>query len=382
MIKLFWFVWKNLFRNKRRTLLTITSIAASLFLVTTLLTLLNELKNPVQTPESALRLITRHKVSLFNSLPMAYRDKIAKVEGVRAVMGSMWFGGVYKDPSNFFAQFSVNVDQFFEVNPDMTVPEDQKQAFLKDRTGCIAGKSLVDRFGWKIGDRIHLKGALFQFDPELTLRAIYEGGSDAGSSLFFHWDYFNEGMNNAGFTGTYTIMVRSADEVPTVAQRVDTLFQNSSVPTKTETEKAFILGFMDMMGNVQFLITSICSVVIFAIVLVAANTMAMSIRERVREIGVLKALGFHNNQILGLLLSESVVLSLAGALIGSLGARLLYSSLNLPVLTAGFLQRLNVNADILLLCVLLGIGVGLIAAGVPAWRASQRPAADALRRVA
>jgi putative ABC transport system permease protein len=297
-------------------------------------------------------------------------------------MGSMWFGGVYKDPSNFFAQFSVDTDQFFEVNADMIIPEDQKQAFLKDRTGCIVGESLAKRFNWKLGDRIHLKGALFQFDPELTVRGIYQGGSDLGTTLFFHWEYFNEGLNNAGFTGTFTIRARSADEVPQIAERVDALFQNAPVPTKTETERAFILGFASMLGNVQFLITSICSAIIFAIVLVAANTMAMSIRERVREIGVMKALGFHSNRILALLLAESLLLSLAGTLLGSVGARALYSRLDLATLTSGFLLRLDVNPRILLLCLFIGCAVGLLAAGVPAWRASRYPAVEALRRVA
>jgi putative ABC transport system permease protein len=381
-MKYFALLYKNVWRNHRRTLLTVTSIAVSLFLVATLLTLLNELQNPIETPDSALRLITRHKVSLFNSLPIAYRQKIAKVEGVQAVMGSMWFGGVYKDPSNFFAQFSVDTDQFFEVNADMIIPEDQKQSFLKDRTGCIVGKSLAKRFDWKLGDRIHLKGALFQFDPELTVRGIYEGGSDLGTTLFFHWEYFNEGLNNAGFTGTFTIRARSADEVPKIAERVDALFQNAPVPTKTETERAFILGFASMLGNVQLLITSICSAIIFAIVLVAANTMAMSIRERVREIGVMKALGFHSNRILALLLAESMLLALAGTLLGSLGARTIYSRLDLATLTSGFLLRLDVNPKILMLCFGIGCVVGLLAAGVPAWRASRFPAIEALRRVA
>lgn len=381
-MKYIWLLYKNVMRNRRRTLLTVTSIAVSLFLVTTLLTLLNELQNPIETPASALRLITRHKVSLFNSLPIAYRQKIAKVDGVEAVMGSMWFGGVYKDPSNFFGQFAADTEQFFQVNADMILPEEQKEAFLKDRTGCLVGNSLAKRFGWKIGDKIHLKGALFQFDPEMTVRAIYEGGADLGSTLFFHWEYFNEGLNNAGFTGTYTIRARSAAEVPKIAEQVDALFQNAPVPTKTETERAFVLGFVSMLGNVQFLITSICSAVIFAIILVAANTMAMSIRERVREIGVLKTLGFYNDRILILLIGESLLLSLFGTLLGAVGARLLYSHLDIATLTSGFLLRLNVNPRILLTCTAIGCGVGLLAAGVPAWRASRFPVVEALRRVA
>ncbi|HVN77455.1 MAG TPA: FtsX-like permease family protein [Terriglobia bacterium] len=382
MIKLLWLLFKNVMRNRRRTVLTVSSTAASLFLVTTLLTVLHEFQNPTQTPESALRLVTRHKVSLFNAIPIAYLEKIKKVEGVQAVCGSMWFGGVYKDPSNFFAQFSVNTDQFFQVYPDLLMPEDQKEAFLKDRTGAIAGNSLAERFKWKVGERIHLKGALFQMDPELTLRGIYEKGPDDGGSLYFHWEYFNEGMNNAGFTGTYAIRARTAEDVPSVAAKVDALFQNSTVPTKTETEKAFVLGFISMLGNVKFLITSICSVVIFTIVLVAANTMAMSIRERVREIGILKAVGFQSSQVLGLLLGESIFLSVSGALIGSLGARFIFSNLNLPALTGGFIQRVDITPLMLSICVGIGILVGILAAGIPAWKASQRPAADALRRVA
>ena len=380
-MKLAWLLPRNVFRNRRRTFLTITSIAVSLFLVTTLLALLENLQNPTQTPDGALRLITRHKVSLFNALPYAYRSKIAKVEGVDAVISSMWFGGIYKDQSNFFAQFSVDTDQFFQVNPDMIIPEDQKQAFLRDRTGALVGKNLVERFGWKLGDRIHLKGTIFQFDPELTVRGIYEGGSDDGGTLFLHWDYFNEGVKNLGFTGTFGVRARSAAEVPLVAERIDALFQNSTAPTKTETEKAFILGFLSMLGNVQFLITSICSVVTFTIILVASNTMAMSIRERVREIGILKAIGFQNGQILSLLLGESVFLALAGSLIGSWAAKFFFAKLNLPAITGGFIQRIEVKSGILATCAGIGVLVGILAAGIPAWKASQRSCADALRRV-
>ena len=243
--------------------------------------------------------------------------------------------------------------------------ENQKQAFLEDRTGAIAGRNLADRFGWKTGDKIHLKGALFRFDPELTLRGLYQGGSDEGNSLFFHWDYFNEGMNNAAFTGTYSIKARSAEDVPRIVERVDDLFQNSTAPTKTETEKAFLLSFVEMMGNVQFLITSISAVVIFAIVLVAANTMAMSIRERVREVGILKALGFRKLQILSLLLGESVFLALSGVLIGSWSARILYSGVDMANVTGGMIQRFYVTSETLLLCAGIGLMVGMLSAGVP-----------------
>jgi len=377
----------NLLRNRRRTFLTVTSIAVSLFLVATLLTVLSEFENPLQTPESAMRLISRHRVSLANILPTSYRARIRKIDGVQAVVGSMWFGGVYKDPKNFFAQFAVDTDEFFDVYADIKLPEDQKQAFLRDRTGAIAGENLAQRFGWKVGDRINFQGALFDFDPELTLRGIYSGGSDEATTLYFHWEYFNEGMKKVfgptvDFTGFYTIRATSADQVPAIAEKVDEAFRNSSSPTKTESERAFVLGFIAMMGNVRFLITTICSVVIFTIVLVAANTMAMSIRERVREIGVLKALGYRRRQILSLLLGESTLLALGGAALGALGAKFLYAGVPMAVVTGGLFQRFRVTPAILATCLVIGIGVGIVSAGIPAWQASRRRVVDALREVA
>jgi putative ABC transport system permease protein len=378
----------NILRNKRRTFLTLSSIAVSLFLITTLLTVLHEMENPISTPDSALRLLTRHRVSLANILPMSYRGKIARVEGVEAVVGSMWFGGVYKDPKNFFAQFAVDADQFFQVYPDLRMPAEQKQAFVKDRLGAIAGENLAQRFGWKVGDKIPIQGALFDVPLDLTLRGIYSGGGDDGSTLYFHWEYFNEGMKRlfgsgegVNFTGFYTARAVSADQIPSIAEKIDALFLNTSAPTKTESEKAFVLGFISMMGNIRLLVTSICSVVIFTIVLVAANTMAMSIRERVREIGILKALGFRKAQVLSLLLGESVILAVVGALLGSLGAKVVFSGARLAAVTGGMITRINVTPATLALCASIGLFVGIVSAGIPAWQASARRVVDALRDV-
>ncbi len=375
----------NVFRNRRRSILTITSISVSLFLVATLLTVLSEMENPPTTPESAHRLICRHRVSLANILPKSYLQKIAKVDGVEAVIGSMWFGGVYKDPKNFFAQFGVDTDGFFTVYQDMIIPDDQKQAFLRERTACIAGNNLADRFGWKVGDKIPIQGALFDVNLDLTLRGIYAEGGDDGSSLYYHWEYFNEGMKKVfgpriDFTGFYVIRARNIDQLPAIAEKVDAEFRNSSSPTKTESEKAFVLGFLSMMGNIRLLVTSICSVVIFTIVLVAANTMAMSIRERVREIGILKALGFRRFQILSLLVGESVFLALGGALIGSVAAKIIYSGAKMAAVTGGMFQRFYVTPATLAICAGTGIIVGVVSAGLPAWQAARRRVVDALRQ--
>ena len=377
---------KNLLRNKRRTFLTLSSIAVSLFLVATLQTILSSLENPPETPDSALRLVVRHRISLFNTLPIADLEKIRNVEGVEAATGSMWYGAIYKDPSNFFANFSVNTDQFFQVYPDLEMPEEQKEAFVKDRMGAIAGRNLADRFDWKLGQRLFLKSNTWPLDGvELTIRGIYDGGSDEASSFYLHWDYWNELMKERygswDRTGTFAVRVASAESIGPVAERIDALFKNSEFPTKTETEKSMVLSFVSMLGDVQTFVTSIISVVVFAIILVAANTMAMSIRERTREIGVLKALGFRNRQVLGLLIGEAVVLSVGGALIGTTTARVIYHGLPLAQMTSGFVRSLDVTAWTFLFCCGIGLFVGLVSAGVPAWQASRKPVVEALRRV-
>ena len=372
----------NVLRNRRRSLLTVSCIAVSLFLVATLHTLLTELESSSVAPDAALRLVTRHRVSLANILPISYRDRIARVPGVDAVIGAMWFGGVYKDPKNFFAQFAVDTDKFFTIYGDMDIPEDQKQGFLKDRTGALVGEHLAERFGWRVGDRIHLQGALFPMNAELNIRGIYAGGFDDGGSLYFHWEYFNEGLNKPNFTGFFEVRAHSPEQVAGVEEQIDDLFRNSTAPTKTESEKAFVLGFLSMMGNVRLLITSISSAVIFTIILVAANTMAMSIRERVREIGTLKALGFRKRQILFLLLGESVLLSASGAIMGALGAKVFFRRINIAAITGGFVQRFAVSGGTLLLSAAIGVAVGVIAAGIPAWRAARRSVVDALRDTA
>ena len=383
-MRIFKLLTKNLFRNPLRTLLTLSSIAVSLFLVATLISILDQLTNPPETPDSGLRLITRHKISLFNVLPYAYRARIDSVEGVDAVVGSMWFGGLYDHSGSdqMLAQFAVDTDHFFDVNPNMELPQTQKEAFLKDRAGAIVGDSVADQFGWSVGDTIHTKSNLFPVEAiELKIHGIYRGGGDQGGGLYFHWEYFNEAMNKTDFTGTFSIRVNSPKWIPVVAEKIDEMFKNTSTPTKTETEKAFILGFVSMLGNVQLLISGICSAVLFAVLLVAANTMAMSIRERVREIGILKAIGFRKAQVLGLLMGESLLLSAGGAFLGSLAARLLLSGLNMTALSGGYLRSIDVSPSILGFCTLLGLVVGLLSAGVPAWRAAQRPVVQALRNV-
>ena len=381
-MKFFRLLSKNILRNLMRTFLTVAGIAIAIFVVATLMTVLHQLQNPPETPEGSLRLITRHHVSLMNILPVAYRQKISQLEGVEGVVGQMWFGGYYKDPKNFFANFSTQVEDLFTVYSDLQVPEEEKQEFLKDRTGALVGRRLAEQFEWEVGDRVHLISPLWvQFKPELTIRAIYDAGPDDGQSLYFHWEYFNEGMGRSNFVGTYSIRADDPERVPQLAEQVDDLFRNSNAPTKTETEKAFSLSFVSMIGNVQLFISSICAAVIFAIVLAVATAMAMSIRERTREIAIFRALGFKKRVILSMLLSESVALSAGGAVLGAVLAALLFRGVNTSMISAGFLPELRISLATIGLCAAIGVAIGFLSAGVPAWRASRTPVAEALRKI-
>lgn len=372
---------RNAFRNKRRTILTVLSIAMSLFLVSTLKTLLDELENPPLTPESAKRIITRHKVSLGVMLPLSYQQQIRSVPGVEEVSTFQWFGGMYKDPANFFAQFAVDADRMFTVYPDIRIDDPAHlEDWKADKTASLAGANIAQKYGWKVGDKITIEGVIFPFDVETTLRGIVTGAGNE-STFFFRYDYFNELFRpNGDVSGTYAIRATSADDIPAIIDTVDAMFGNSTAPTKTETEKAFIMGFVSMWGNVRLMVMSISTVVIFTIILVAANTMAMSIRERTGEIAILKTLGFTPGTVLAMAVAESAVIAITGGLLGSVGARLAFGSVNFADLSQGFLQQFLVRWETIALAVAISIVVAVTSTVVPAWSASRLSIADAIRR--
>ncbi len=373
-------ILRNTFRNRRRTILTILSITMSLFLITTLRTLLVALESPPLTPESAKRVITRHSTSLANVMPVAHKQQIRQIPGVEEVISAQWFGGIYKDPANFFAQFAVDADGFFAMFPEISVQSpDQKDAFINERPAALAGISLAERYGWKIGDRITLEGTFFTIAPEFIIRGFVQGGNSE-NTFYFHWDYLNELLESPNISGTFFVKARSADEIPAISEAIDSMFANSTAPTKTETEKAFILGFVSMIGNVRTLVVSISTVVVFTIVLVAANTMAMSIRERTGEIAILKTLGFSPGRVLFLMITESAAIGLVSGLLGSLGARYIFGSIDFNQLTTGFIQQFNVTWDTILLAVAIALFVAITSTFVPAWTASHLPIAEAVRR--
>lgn len=375
-------IWKNFLRNKQRSLLTTLSLATSLFLLTSLRTLVKEMEAVSAAPEQALRLVTRHAVSLTNFLPIAHQERIKTIPGVKDVMEGNWFGGIYIDESNFFGQFTVEQDKLWTMYPEITAPEDQKQAFAKVKNGALAGRLLAERFKWKIGDRITLKGTIYPFDAELIIVGIFNSRNPPDeAALWFRWDYLNEMAGRTDQAGWFGILAENREAVPGIIKAVDEMFRNSTAPTKTETEKEFQLSFSGMMGNVKMLVGSVSAVVIFTILLVTAATMGMTIRERTREFGILKSLGFTRGRLVALIVAESLLVSLGGWLIGCLGAKLLFSNMDMGKLTAGFYPVFRVPADALVLGFLLSLAVALLTAGIPAWRASRVNIAEALRFV-
>jgi putative ABC transport system permease protein len=372
------FIWKNITRNRRRTVLTILSIALSLFLLSTLMTVLTELGRESPDGDQHLRLVVRRASSLGDPLPESYLDKLKRVPGVRMVHPLSWFGGLYVDERNFFANFGCDPETLFPMFNENRLPPEQLSAFKKERTAAVAGRKLAERFKWRLGDKITLLGTIYPVDLEFTLRGIYTGLDE--TAFFFHHAYLDEALGRPGKVGTFWLKAASAAEVPVIAERVDAMFKNSDAETKTETERAFQLGFVAMLGNIKTLISSISSVVVFTILLVTANTMAMSIRERAREIAILKTLGFTRRRLLGLLVAESAGIALAGGLLGTLGARLFYSLVDVWKHTQGFFPIFVVEPETIAIGLLLSVLIGVTSAAVPAYRVSRQTIAHALRR--
>jgi putative ABC transport system permease protein len=376
------FVTKNAFRNKRRSILTVLSISFSLLLLTLMMTIWHSFYLSDGSSESAQRLVVRHRVSLTFSLPGFYREKIRAVPGVVAVVPVSWFGGIYKDqkPENFFAQFGTDPDEFFKVFRDIQIPEEQFTAWQRDRQGVIVDDYLANKYGWKLGDRVVLQGTIYPVNLELNIRGIFHSTPD-NKSVYFNAKYVEEAVSFfKGQAGTFSILAASPSDVSKIASAVDDMFRNSPQPTKAESEKAFGLEFVAMMGNVKAFILSICSAVVFATLLVSANTMAMSIRERTREVAVLKTLGFTRRRVLGLFVSEAVALSLVGGLIGaSLGWFMVYGLTHSKQFISFF--PLKVTPEIWVLALLTAGAVGLLSAAVPSYHASQVNIVDGLRHI-
>jgi len=377
------FVTKSAFRNKRRSLLTVVSLMFSLVLLTIMMSVWKGFYLDKGSSESAQRLITRHRVSLTEALPVSYREKIRTVPGVVAVAPTQWFGGIYKDakPENWFAQFGTDPDEIFKVMTDFKIPEDQLTAWQHDRAGVVADSELAKKFGWKIGDRIVLQGTIYPMNLELTIRGLFTAPQPT-ITVYFNQKYVEEAIAFAkGNTGTFNILADSPEDVPKIASSVDALFKNSPYPTKTESEKAFQLGFISSLGNVKAFILSICFAVVFATLLVSANTMAMSIRERTREVAVLRTIGFTRGKILGLYVGESVTVALLGGILGCLLAAGLIAALTHVPGMGFFFLGMKVTLPTILLAVAVAGIVGFLSAVFPAYQAAKVNIVEGLRHI-
>lgn len=377
-------VLRSLFRSRRRTILTVLFLAVSVFLVATLQSILATLDGFANNPNSSNRVAVRHKVSITNMLPLRYGDWIRQQPEAEEVMALQWFGGIYQDPRNFFPNFAADPEPIPRVFKEEIIEysEPQWRDFLRDRNGCLVGEALAKKYGWKVGDVIPLQGTIFPINPRLNLRLIYRSRRAVDEqALYFHYKLLEEGVPfMKGRVGNFWVRARHPDDVPRLIERIDRHFSDAVEPTLSETENAFQLEFLKMMGNLAAIIHAITGAVLVAILIVTANTMAMAIRERTTEVAVFRAMGFTGLQMLGILMAEGILLALMGGLAG----------LGLAWLAAGairaglgsvipWLTEFTIPADTLLFCLHATMGLGILSTFIPAYRVVRRPIVEGLR---
>jgi len=374
-------LFANLTRRKVRTTLTLGSFAVALFLFCLLVTIRAAFNQGVEAA-GADRILVINKVSMIQPLPIAYRERLMRVPGVKEATFANWFGGVYQDEKNFFPQFSVDAETYRTIYTEFLVSPEEWQAFLADKQGAVIGKATADRFGWKVGDRIPIKGAIFPGDWEFNLRGIYTGRrpNDDLTQFWFRWDYLKEkappwAQNNVGW---YTVRIAPGADSVKVAKAIDELFANSAWETRTQSESAFMASFVEQMGNIEFLMVAIGSVVFFTLLLVTGNTMATSVRERTGELAILKTVGFTDTSVLALVLIESVLVAAIGGALG-IGLAKIFTLGGDP--TKGMLASFYLPPAGIAAGAGLSLSVGLIAGLLPALGAMRLQVVDALRRL-
>ncbi|MGD0916413.1 MAG: ABC transporter permease [Thermodesulfobacteriota bacterium] len=376
---------RNAFRHKLRTALTILSITIAILSFGLLRTFITAWYAGAEA-SSVNRLVTRNAVSLIFPLPLSYKDKIRQVDGVKNVSWGQFFGGIYKDEKNFFANYAYDAKSGIEVYPEFILPPDQKEAFIRDRKACFAGRKLAEKYHWHIGDMIILKGTAFPGNWEFILRGIYHGRDESTDEavFVFHWDYLNETLKKtfpgrANLVGHYVVEVTDPNRAAEVAQAIDKIFKNSLAETLTETERAFFLSFLSMAGAIIVAIQLVSFVVIIIIIAVTANTMAMTARERIGEYAIFKTLGYRGWRIAGMIIGESLLITMIGCLIG----------IGLTPPTAqvfgkavgSYFPTFKVEMETIYMDIGASILVGLCAAIIPTWRAAKIRIADGLRRI-
>ncbi len=373
------FIIKNALRNKRRALLSTMSVAVSLFLFVTLLVTLREFTVPPEDLGASLRIAVRNKVSLGVPLPARQRPILEKIPGVAGVIPFTFFGGKYNDDDfTSFAQFATDPVAFTNVFVDVKMPLGQLAAWQKDRGSCIVGKDTMDRFKLKIGDLMKLTGTFWPCDLDLKIVGSYKGTID-DRSVFFHHKYFDEALSGNSVVGTWWVRAASAAVMPQVIDAINKAFANSSSEVRAETERAFQLSFVSMWGNIKILIGSICTVVVFTLMLVTVSTMSMAIRERFRELAILKAIGFRRRELFAFILAESFGLAFTGAIVGAGGAWLFWHNVNIGKLSNGIFLYFEVTTRMMGQAFLVAATLGIVASIQPALSVAKTSVVDGLR---
>ncbi len=376
---------KNAFRHKLRTFLTILGVAIAILSFGLLRTVISTWYLGVEQ-SSATRLVTRNAISLIFPLPLSYKEKIRQIEGVKNISYGTWFGGIYIDEKHFFANYAVEPSTYLEIYPEIIIPDDQKETFFRDRKAAVAGRILVEKYGWKIGDIITLKGTIYPGNWDFVLQGMYTGRDENvdESAFVFHWDYLNETLkqtvpSRADKVGWYMIEITDPDLAADVSLRIDKTFKNSLAETLTETEKAFMLSFIAMTEAIVIAIKLVSFVIIFIIMVVVANTMAMTARERIGEYAIFKTLGFGGFHITGLIFGESLLITCTGA---ALGIGLTFPAAEIFGKTLStYFPVFNVTPDTIYMDIGVSLLVAFVAAVFPTWRAIHIRIADGLRRI-
>ena len=382
---MFKLIRRNLLRNKRRTILTVLSIAIALILLAFLDLLLAAMSGI--NSASANRLVVRNAISLTFSLPAAYRQRLATLEHVEGITIMNWFQGRYIDnrPENFFPRFGTDPETFLDVFPELELSPEEVQAWLAERTAFIAGRTLAEDQGWELGDVITIEGDIYPVDIELTLRGIFTHPTDDAQErqVFFNWQYVEEALNNPGQINTFYLLLDSPDNMNDTIVQAEAMFENSRDQVRAETEAAFFLSFIEMMGNVQFLFSAIGLAVIASIFFITVNTMAMAARERTTEVAVLRTLGFTRSRVLAIVLFESLAVGVLGAAIGLAVMPVVTGTLSSVLESQGLaMSGLALGERTTGLVMGIGVSLGLAAGLVPALQAMNMKIVDGLRRVA
>ena len=374
-------VFRNTLRNRRRTILTVASVAVCTCLVAILWATYRYLEAPPEVDRTHLILSVTARTSVTIPLPVSYQSQIAKVPGVAAAMPLFWFDGRYGKDADLVPALALDAQKLLAFLSNWHVPEDQLRAFVGERNALVAGRKVVDKYDWKIGDHVHLRSPNYSdVDLDLVLRAVYTSDSDE-SLLALHWDYLNEALGHPDKAGQIWVLARSVDDIPHLMDDIDTVFRNYPMETRTQTLKQLVVNFLSWLGNLKEIMLMISAAVVFAVLLVVANTMAMSIRERTAEIAVLRALGFRSRQVLAMLAGEALTISLVGTALGLALAALVFRLMEGYHIGGAMPVHIRVDATTMALSLLVAVIISLGSTLIPAHRAARFSVAEALRFV-